>query len=139
MGEAQFVNGRLQVQQVSNGRFHHLELNLWQPSEFAKKGVLIDAREPLNVDGRSFWKPPRLAYVHFPAQSPLLGRERNHHDQCAGIPWLRKSKDQDRTLFRNGTKINHPHLAGNGINTHRRRPPTAFPAARLSAGVLEKS
>jgi len=139
VGEAQFVNGRLQVQQVTNGRFHHLKLSLWQPSEFAKKGVLIDAREPLDVHRGMFGKPARLANVHFPTQSPLLGCERNDDDQRTGIPRLRKSKNQHRALFCDESEINHPYLARNGINTHRMRPPTVSPAGRLSEGALEKS
>ena len=129
----------LQIQQVSNGCFHHLKLSLGQPSEFAQQAVLIDAREPLDVHCGMFGKPARLANVHFPTQSPLLRCERNHYDQRTSILRLRKSQNQHRALFRDEAEIHHPHLAGNGINTHRMHPPTVSPAGRLSAVVQEKS
>jgi len=86
-----------------------------------------------------FWKPARLANIYFPAKSPLLRGERNHYDQRTGILRLRKSQNQHWALFRDEAEINHPHLAGSGINTHRMRPPTVFLAGRLSEVVPEKS
>jgi len=63
-----------------------------------------------------FGKPARLANVHFPTQSPLLRRERNHHGQRTRILRLRKSQRQHRALFRDEAEINRKRLTADRID-----------------------
>lgn len=123
----------LQTKQISNCSFHGFQLRGSQLAKFSEKRVLINAGQALDVHCGRLWQPLGFSEVHLAAQSADLRCQRGDDHERPRVLRLGKCKNDDRSLFCCGSKIDGPDLAGMRFNIRQGLYPRLFPDRRLGS------